>query len=163
MSKAAPSFLLVLGLLQMAGDVCILPVLRGIGAATVASPAPKVFSDVRGLETYYSLFFLEWQDQHGQAQSLALTPEVYARLAWSYNRRNVYGAALAYGPLLVTDPRTRPMFQSVLSYALCGDTPLLKELGVDRTTVSGQIHVRLEPLPGTDLRNLPLVLEASCQ
>jgi hypothetical protein len=80
MSKAATVLLLV-GLLQMTGDVLGLSALRGIGAATVASPAPKVFSAARGLETYSSRFFLEWTDREGAVRSLALTPEIYGRLA----------------------------------------------------------------------------------
>src|SRR5712691_6455142 len=92
--------LLAVGLLQMTGDVFDLPALKGIGAATVASPAPKVFSAVRGFETYSTRFFLEWTDTSGTVYSLRLTPEVYARLAGPYIRRNVYGAALAYGPVL---------------------------------------------------------------
>ena len=158
----AGAFLLVIGLLQMTGDLCGLPALRGIGAATVASPAPKVFSAVRGFETYSTHFFLEWTGHDGAGHSLALTPEVYARLAGPYNRRNVYGAALAYGPVLSTDPQTRPMFQVVTSYALCGEAPLLRELGIDPTSVSGQVRIRIEPLPGTDLGTLPRVLEPIC-
>jgi hypothetical protein len=161
-NKAA-AFLMVVGLLQMTGDLCGVPALRGIGAATVASPAPKVFSAVRGFETYSTRFFLEWTDTSGTVYSLLLTPEVYARLAGPYNRRNVYGAALAYGPVLSTDPRTRPMFRAVISYALCGDAPLLKELGIDPATISGHAHVRCEPLPGTDMGTLPRILEPACQ
>jgi len=161
MNKAALC-LLVVGLLQMTGDVLHVPALKGIGAATVASPAPKVFSAVRGLETYSSRFFLEWTDRSGEQHSIQLTPELYARLAGPYNRRNVYGAALAYGPVLMTDPRTRPMFQSVISYALCGTTPLLTELGIVPMNIAGPVRVRLEPRPGTDIKDLPLVLEAPC-
>lgn len=162
MNKAA-AILLVVGLLQMTGDVCGLPVLRGIGAATVASPAPKVFSAVRGFETYSTRFFLEWTDHNGAAHSLALTSELYGQLAGPYNRRNVYGAALAYGPVLSTDPRTRPMFQAVMSYALCGEAPLLRELGIDPVSIAGQVRVHFEPLPGTDMGNLPQVLEPVCR
>ena len=154
--------LLAVGLLQMTGDVFDLPALKGIGAATVASPAPKVFSAVRGLETFSTRFFLEWTDRSGVAHSLPLTPEVYAQLAGPYNRRNVYGAALAYGPVLLTDPRTKPMFQALISYALCGEAPLLKELGVNPADIGGRVHVRLDPLPGADLGDLPRVLEPPC-
>jgi hypothetical protein len=146
----------------MAGDLCGLPVLRGIGAATVASPAPKVFSAVRGFETYSARFSLEWTSHDGAAHSLELTPEVYARLAGPYNRRNVYGAALAYGPVLSTDPQTRPMFQAVTSYALCGEAPLLRELGINPTGISGQVRIRIEPLPGTEMGTLPRVLGPTC-
>jgi len=154
--------LLAVGLLQMTGDIFDLPALKGIGAATVASPAPKVFSAVRGLETFSTRFFLEWTDRSGVAHSLPLTPEVYAQLAGPYNRRNVYGAALAYGPVLLTDPRTKPMFQALISYALCGEAPLLKELGINPADIDGRAHVRLDPRPGMDLGDLPRVLEPPC-
>ena len=168
MNKSAVA-LLVLGLLQMSGDVLeraglrsVGRPLKGIGAATTASPAPKVFSAVRGLETYSTRFFLEWQGADGAAHSLELTPEVYARLRGPYNRRNVYGAVLAYGPVLATDERTRPLFESVACYALCGEAPLLRELGIDPAEVAGPVRVRYEPRPGTDLGDLPRVLEALC-
>ena len=103
--------LLLLGLAQMAGDLGGLPALRAIGAATQASPAPKVFSAVQGLETYSTRFFIEWTDAAGARHSAELTPELYARLRGPYNRRNVFGAALAYGPVLSTNPATRPMFE----------------------------------------------------
>ncbi len=161
MNKAA-IFLLFLGLLQMLGDLSGLVVLKGIGAATVASPAPKVFSAVDGFETYSTHFFLEWTDIDGTAHALQLTPGRYTQLAGPYNRRNIYGAALAYGPLLSTNPHTRPMFEAVAGYALCGQAPVLKELGVDPSTVAGRVRIRLEPLPGTSLGSLPHILEAPC-
>jgi hypothetical protein len=161
MNKTA-SGLLMVGLLHMTGDALNIPLLKGIGAATVASPAPKVFSAVRGLETYSSRFFLEWTGRNGEQHSVLLTPELYARLAGPYNRRNVYGAALAYGPVLAADPRTQPMFQAVISYALCGNAPLLSELGVGSTDMAGPVRVRLEPREGTDTQDLPLILEAPC-
>jgi hypothetical protein len=162
MNKAATA-LLIVGLLQMTGDLFDLPLIKGLGAATAASPAPKVFSAVRGLETYSTRFYLEWVDVSGEEHSLELTPEVYARIKGPYNRRNIYGAALAYAPILSTDPRSRQMFDAVSMYALCGDARLLAELGVEPGSVSGGVRVRLEPLPGTDLGSLPHVLEVSCR
>jgi hypothetical protein len=163
MKKYAAAALLVVGLLQMAGDVFHLPALRGIGAATTASPAPRVFSSVRGLETYSTHFFIEWTDRDGRAHSLRLTPELYAQLRGPYNRRNVYGAVLAYGPVLQADPRTRPLFEAVARYALCDDAPLLRELGIDPDQIQpGSVRVRLHPLPGTDIGDLNPVLEVSC-
>lgn len=162
MNKAAV-FLLIVGLLRLTGEVVepfAAPVgaaLKGIGTATAASPAPKVFSAVRGLETYSTRFFLEWHDAAGTVHELPLTPEIYARVRGPYNRRNVYGAALAYGPVLPAALR-----DPVLRYAVCGDAPLLRELGIDPSAVRGPVRVRLEPLPGTDLGDLPRVLEAPC-
>jgi hypothetical protein len=165
--KKPAIFLLVVGLLQMTGDLLdqtgvksVGQTLKGVGAATTASPAPKVFSAVRGLETYSTGFCLEWTDRGGREHVLRLTPEVYGRLRGPYNRRNVYGAALAYGPVLATNARTEPMFRCVMRYALCGDAPLLAELGIDSADIVGSVRVRYEPLPGSDLGDLPRALEA---
>jgi len=163
--KKAAAFLLVLGLLQMTGDLLqsyvnepVGSAVKGIGAATTASPAPKVFSAVRGLETYSTRFFIEWKDKEGMEHSLELTPEVYSRLRGPYNRRNVYGAALAYGPVLPAELR-----DPVMKYALCGDAPILRELGIDPVQVNGPVRVWYEPLPGTNLGDLPRILEAPCR
>jgi hypothetical protein len=161
--RAAALFLLVLGCLGMLGNIVGSRALAGLAAATHASPAPKVFSAVQGLETYSTKFRLEWIDRAGAARSLALTPELYARLRGPYNRRNVYGAVLAFGPVLASDPRTRPMWESVMRHAGCGERPLLSELGIDPGSVGGGLRVVLEPLPGTDLGDLPRVLEAPCR
>ncbi|MGH7888835.1 MAG: hypothetical protein ACREPG_13315 [Candidatus Binatia bacterium] len=163
MKNLAAIGLTILGLAQIAGDLANLPPLKAIAAATGASPAPKVFSAVRGLETYSTRFFIEWHDKAGNARALELTPDVYARLDGPYNRRNVFGAVLAYGPILSTDPNGKPMFDAVARYALCGDAPLLRELGIDPNSVEGRVRLRLEPRPGTDLGALPRYLEPPCR
>lgn len=160
--KTAVAVLLTLGLAQMAGDLTRWPMLKGITAATGAAPAPKVFSAVKGLETYSTRFFIDWNDADGKPHSLELTPEVYSRLRGPYNRRNVYGAVLAYGPVLWTDPRGRPMFEAVARYALCGEAPLLRELGLDPAVVRRHVRLRLEPRAGSNLGDLPLTLEPPC-
>ncbi|MGH7307528.1 MAG: hypothetical protein ACREK6_02435 [Candidatus Rokuibacteriota bacterium] len=160
--SAAGLALLLLGLLQMAADLAGLPALRALAAATQASPAPKVFSAVHGLETYSTRFTVEWHDEAGRPHSLVLSPEVYARLNGPYNRRNVYGAALAYGPILATNERTRLMWEAVARHALCGQAPLLRELGAAEPPRPGSVRVRLTPLPGTDLGGLPAVLAPPC-
>ena len=163
MKKVAVPVLLTVGLLQMTGDLLKIDWLKGFGAATVASPAPKVFSAVRGFETFSTRFFLEWSDIGGRPHSLEITPEIYSRLQGPYNRRNVYGAAMAYGPILASDDRTRPMFNSVFRFALCGKAPLLKEFGIDPSRVNGPVRVRFEPLEGTEMGDLPQLLEAPCR
>ncbi len=155
-------FLVVLGLAQMTGDVLEIPALKGIAAATAASPAPKVFSAVRGLETYSTRFSIKWRDASGSERSLELTPEVYGSIRGPYNRRNAYGAILAYGPIFASTPETQALFESVARYALCGGAPLLVELGIDATAAAGPVRVKLEPLPSSDVGDLPLVFEAPC-
>lgn len=154
--------LVFLGLLQMAGDLAQLPPLKAIAAATGASPAPKVFSAVKGLETYSTRFFVEWRAPSGEFRALELTPAIYSRLAGPYNRRNVFGAVLAYGPVLSTDPHSKPLFDAVARYALCGNAPLLRELGIAPNEVEGRVRIRLQPRPGTDMGALPTSLEAPC-
>jgi hypothetical protein len=156
-------FLLAFGLIQMAGDVLHIPLLGGIGAATEASPAPKVFSSVRGLETFSTTFMIDWSDKSGLLHSTQLTPEMYSRLRGPYNRRNVYGAVLAYGPILRSESRTRTMFDSVAKYALCGDAPLLREMGLPVRDITGDISIRLLPRPGSKIEDLPLVISPPCQ
>jgi hypothetical protein len=155
--------LLALGMLQMTADLLHLRALKGAAAATAASPAPKVFSSVRGLETYSSQFFVEWTDESGMFHSIKIRPETTTGLRGPYNRRNVYGAVLAYGPVLQSDPSVRPMFESISRYALCGDAPLLRELGIPVTEIRGVPRIRIEMRPGTQAGDLPLEYEPPCK
>ncbi|MEM1211752.1 MAG: hypothetical protein AAGI68_05570 [Planctomycetota bacterium] len=149
--------LLGIGALNLLGAALGSRAIQGVALATAASPAPKVFSAVRGLETYSTRFFIEWTDTDGIDHSRELTPELNARILGPYNRRNAYGAVLAYGPVLPEDLR-----DAVTKYALCGDAPLLRELGIDPQTLAGPVRIRLEPLPGSSLGDLPTQWEPSC-
>lgn len=160
--KIAFPLLLLLGLLQMAGALLNQPLLSGFGAATNASPHPKVFSAVKGLETYSTDFFIEWHDLDGKFHSMQLTPALYAMIRGPYNRRNVYGAALAYGPVLASSEKARPMFEAILNYSLRGEAPLLRELGINPASVVYPVAVRLEVEPGTKLESeMPLRFEVN--
>lgn len=117
--------LLALGLLQMAGYLTGSRALRGLGAATVASPLPIVFSDVKGLETFASEFTLKVSRVAQISEHIPVTPELYAKFGGPYNRRNVYGAAISYGPRL-----PEPLWRSVLGYGFCANGPLAKGLGL---------------------------------
>lgn len=145
-------FLLILGLMQIAGDLTGWRVLKGFAAATGASPAPKVFGSVKGLETFSSKFFIEWEDRAGQAHRLQLTAAETAKLAGPYNRRNVYGAVLAYGPVLPASLR-----DPVLRYALSGEAPLLREIGIDPDDIASTVRIVVEPK--APVTGLPLVFE----
>lgn len=154
--------LLGLGFLQMAADLVHAPAIKGLAAATAASPAPKVFSTVNGLETYSTRFVIEWTDIAGQFHSTEITPKRAGGLRGPYNRRNMYGAVLAYGPVMQIEPRLRPMFDSVARYALCGQAPLLHEVGVDPRAVRGRPSLRLTPRSGSKTEGLPMSFEAPC-
>jgi hypothetical protein len=155
--------LILIGCAQMAGDVLRIPIAKALGAATGASPAPKVFTAQDGFETYANRFFLEWQDAAGNRRSIELTPEVYSSFRGPYNRRNVYGAVLSYAPVLDANPLTRPMFRSVLKRAFCGASSVLAEVGVPaQTDRRSALRIRLEPRrPGVPER-FALSHEVAC-
>jgi hypothetical protein len=121
--NTAAAGLLLIGSTQMIGDLIGNRALKGIGAASAVAPSPKVFCDINGLEPFASTFVITIKDQ--ETFSVPITPELYARLTGPYNRRNVYGAAIAGAPLL---PAT--MRQSVLAYAFAPQGPLGQELGL---------------------------------
>jgi hypothetical protein len=141
--KKRAALLLALGLLQMGGDLFQLPLLKKLGAASAASPAPKVFCAKEGYEAYATRFTLEWVDPWGEVHSRPLSADAAGRLRGPYNRRNVYGAALAFGPLLPDSLR-----EPVLTYGLRGEAPVLRELGIDPGEVC-DVWIRYESLPGT--------------
>ncbi len=116
--------LLALGLLQMTGDLTGLRVLKGIGAASAASPCPRVFTDTAGLEPFASTFTLITENPDGETRR-EITPELYGRLAGPYNRRNAYGAALSYAPRL-----PEPLWQAVFRHGLRPGGPLRREWGI---------------------------------
>lgn len=130
----------------------------------MASPAPKVFCTQEGLETFSTKFVVVYQDLDGQEHRKEVTPEVSAGLKGPYNRRNVYGAILSYGPVLRDNPVTKPMYESVASRAFCGsDAPLLVELGIDPKLVrQGSIRAELTLRPDESGFQKKEVLVPSC-
>jgi len=155
--------LIGIGCMQMVGDVFHLPVVKAFGAATGASPAPKVFTAQDGFETYANRFFLEWQDGAGGEHAFELTPEVYSSMKGPYNRRNVYGAVFSYAPVLDANPLTRPMFRAVVQHVFCGRPSVLSEVGVPLDAVgSGSLRIRLVPRRAAAAQRFALVYEVRC-
>ena len=118
-----------IGFLQIVGFVTGIDGLRDVGRLTAASPLPLVFSDFRGLETFSLEFSIEAKARDGQSVIKKITPELYDKFRGPYNRRNVYGAVLAYGPKL-TEPTEEPMVDSVLKYGFCKGGPLVSMFGL---------------------------------
>jgi hypothetical protein len=144
--------LVVAGCLQMAGYLVGSLPLRGVGAALAMSPFPKVFSDVDGLETFASTFTLQWRDTQGEHR-LPITPELYSRLEGAYNRRNVYGAALSYGPRLPSR-----IWEAVFCYGFGPDGPLRREFGLGPYAHGIAVHIRTNTRGRTD----QWLLQPSC-
>ena len=124
---------------------------QALALATQASPAMKVFTTQDGYETFSPRFHLQCTEA-GEPRVLTLTPAVYADLLGPYNRRNAYGAVLSYSPVLSANAATREMHAAVARYALCGDAPVLTELGIDRRHVDGSVTVRIEPRRAIDTK-----------
>jgi hypothetical protein len=139
--------------MQMIGSLTGSVALRGIGAATAASPLPKVFSDVDGLEPFASEFTLRYRQPSGTLTQTAITPELYGRLGGPYNRRNVYGAALSYAPRL-----PRELWEPVFCYGLSAGGPLRTELGLGPGVSEISVAIRTR----TRGRNDAWTLEPSC-
>jgi hypothetical protein len=143
----------VIGCMQMLGYVSGSRLLRGIGAATVISPLPKVFSDVDGLETFASEFTIRYRDARGTMTATRITPELYGRLAGPYNRRNVYGAALSYAPRL-----PRSLWEPVLCRGLGPQGHLRSELGLGSDAREISVTIRTMTRGRTDA----WTLESAC-
>ena len=139
------TMLAILGCVQMLADVVAWPQVKAVAAATQVSPAMKVFTSHEGYETFSPRFSIRYTSFAGQAITLDLTPEIYGRLQGPYNRRNAYGAALAYAPVLSADDRTRGMLDSIMRYAFCEPGTLLRELALDDLDRSMPVTLEIAP------------------
>lgn len=127
----------LLGTLQILGHLVGSKTIKAVGTAMAASPFPKVFSDVNGLETFASTFILEIETRSGQKFETQITPELYQHLKGPYNRRNVYGAALSYAPRL---PQT--LWESIFCYGFYQEAPLRKELGLPQDIANIKVIIK---------------------
>lgn len=160
-TKVAAAVLIALAVAQPIADIAAMPRLKAALAATQAAPAMKVFTAQRGFETYASRYFVSWRESGGELRRVELTPEIYGRMRGPYNRRNVYGAALSYGPVLRSSPLTRPMADSVADYAFCEPGGLLREL---RLTEGQPREVAIELVPRrAPQREYELTWSVSCE
>lgn len=137
--------LVVLGCAQMLADVAGWPRVAALANATQVSPAMKVFTSHEGYETFSPRFSIRYTQLDGETAERPLTPETYAGLEGPYNRRNAYGAALAYAPVLVTRRETAGLVEAVMRYGFCEPAPLLTELGLDKLDRARPFTVEIRP------------------
>lgn len=142
----------LIGLLQIIGYVTKVEMIRSLGILTVSSPLPLVFTEVKGVETFVNDFYIRYTDEAGVAQELKLTPEIYKQLKGPYNRRNIYGAAIGYGPVL-----PESLWNSVLSYGLCNHV-LNEEFNISKDVSGVSVFIKTR----TARRNDSWVLEPTC-
>jgi hypothetical protein len=149
---------LAIGSLQLIGFLIRLDFIRDLGRMTAASPLPLVFSDFRGLETFSLDFTITGETRDGLTIEKRVTPELYGEFQGPYNRRNVYGAVLSYGPRLTKDSE-RPLVEAVLKYAFCDRGPLAAMFTLDGGRLNRVlIHARSKARDGGG----PYLTEVAC-
>ena len=154
--------LLLVGLLQIIGEIIGSRTIRDLGMATAASPAPRIFSSIKGFEPFSNSVFLEWKGPLGSDESILMTPDLYADLEGPFSRRNIFVSILTLGPILSIDSNWDTLFRALSRYALCGLRPLLGELGVNTQYVIGNVSIELFPLDINNTEDLDFSLEVRC-
>jgi hypothetical protein len=120
----------------MVGDLLGSRSVKGLGAVSAAAPFPKVFCEFDGMEGFACEFILHF-DEKGERREMPITPELYARLTGPYNRRNVYGAALAGGPRL-----PRAIWEPIFRHGFAVNGPLRREFGIPSDAINVAVVVR---------------------
>ena len=153
MRKTIYIVIVLIGFLHIIGYLSGVKVIRSIGAITAASPLPIVFTEVKGIETFASDFYLTWTNEDNSKEEILMTPALYSKIKGPYNRRNVFGAAIAYGPVL-----PKEIYEPILNYGLCKN--VLEEeldLKIDKESFSVLLKTR------TKGRNNQWTLNTKCQ
>lgn len=104
----------LLGFLSPLGYILNKPALTGIGTAYMVSPLPLVFSAVKDNEAFANQISFELRYKDNTKGSIVLGPKNGKLLQGPYNRRNVYGAAISYAPVL-----PEVLVKRVLYYGFC--------------------------------------------
>lgn len=142
--------ILAFGLSAMVGELLNMSTLKGVGLASCASPYTKVFSQATAsdngapFETFAASFILHYTASDGVAHELNITPDLYQKLKGPYQRRNVYGAILAYGPAL-----SKNVQQRTFDYAINSPGYLRKELNIPESAS----RIRVEMISQTEGSN----------
>jgi hypothetical protein len=146
--KTKTSNILCLGVLAISstaivGHVTGLKALKSIGLATGVAPYTKVFCQAECLdsgqtyETFAAEFSICYTNPDGTQVEQKLTPSVYQKIQGPYNRRNVYGAVIAYGPALPESIRT-----ATFKYALTEPGTVAHELGIPADASQVEIIIK---------------------
>lgn len=145
--------LLLIGLLQIIGHAIGVKAIKGLGAVTTASPLPLVFTAVKGIETYTLKFKLEYTTEDQKTRTMDITPEVYSKFNGPYNRRNIYGAAFSYAPILPDTLRN-----SVFQNAFCGPCFLKNDLDIKGAVQNVKIYIYSK----TERKQAPWIYQVTC-
>jgi len=152
MKKFIYILIIAIGLLQVTGYLLDVKIIRGLSQSFGSSPLPIVFTEVKGVETFASDFFIHFTDSTGTEQERQITPAMYSKLKGPYNRRNIYGAAISYGSIL-----KKELLEPVLHYALCRKV-LVEEMGLPVSANNYSIRIKTK----TAGRNDEWILTPEC-
>jgi hypothetical protein len=159
--RAAGWLVAGIGLAALAGLALDLPAVQRVAAVWNASPAPRVFTERGGLESFSTAFALEWRDADGAPRSVAIDRSRFAGIEGPWTRRAVLVAVLIHGPRLASGGASRRLWADAARHAFCGEAPVLRELGIDPRAVSPPLVLVHTPREGS-ASDLPLRLEIPC-
>jgi len=142
-NKIPISLIVLIGFISIFGFFIRSERIQALGFISTASPLPLVFAEFRGVEGFANEFEIEID-----GTKTVITPAIYGMLTGPYNRRNVYGAAIAGAPML-TNANEKRMVSSILEYGLCGNGPLIQEFGLNPSVDYIKIHVRSKSSPSS--------------
>ncbi len=154
-------FLVFIGCIRALANIAEMEKTSAIFTALNVSPAMRVFTAHNGYETFSSKFELEFINNES-SKTVRLTPELYQQLSGPYNRRNVYGAAISYGPVLVSNENTVSLFSSVGKYSFCEPASLLNELKLDVPQPLDKVVIHYINNETSASEHYPSKLEVNC-
>ncbi len=136
--------------------------ISSLSAATNLSPAMKVFTAHKGYETYSSDYSIEVNHIDGESKTVNLDSNTYKNISGPYNRRNVFGASIAYGPLLVSNENTKPMWESIVQSSFCEQgSKIFSELGFDASKEVSSIEAKY--IGVRDAKGYPQEIKYNCK
>ena len=100
-----------------------------------------VFSHFRGIETFAADFYLRLKKSGKIVFNTKITSELYQKLQGPYNRRNIYGAVFAYGPVL-NQSSEKGLVESVIKKGFCFNGELVREFELPNEFDEVEIEVR---------------------
>lgn len=143
--------LIAIGLLQIVGFISQLSWLKGVGQLTVASPLPIVFTQQKGIETFASNFYIEYEEKPESKKRIQITPALYHKFKAPYNYRNVLGATISYGPIL-----PKNMVNSVLNFCFQSPGEISKALGLIPPLKNARIIIETRTFGRNDVWELKI-------
>lgn len=112
------TILLCVGCMSTVGYIFQSDALRGVGFLTASSPLPFVFSEYNGFETFSTTYHFDGITESNERFGLDMDHLFYGNLQGPYNRKNVFGVALSYGPFF-TDDTLVQIRDEILHWSMC--------------------------------------------